>query len=306
MVFKKYKTPRIILVEEEKELAYTWWLNTNLESTLVLDEGLNLEILERTVSATRITPGQGIPPYALSTSTIIVGAGSWKTINYAKLVSCTATSRGNIGLLGVREPYEKNYLVLIPYDTIRYALIPRAIVGAPYNMIIEHPCCIPHEVVLLAKNLENKFIKYEYDILRILSANESLGSSIKDASLEEILRLYTINLGFIDSIAESLILVLKIHPVLALSIAVLSTLRRGALPLKSYVEDTPLEKIFWNCCESVKGVEGKANPKLILENVIRTMQLYSSTPPSPKTIHEVVEEAIRLVEQCATVNNDMG
>ncbi len=305
-MFKRYKTPRIIVVEGECELAYTWWLNANLESTLVVDSSLNLDVLERIPFTTRITPEQGLPSYTQSTSTIVIGAGSWKTLNYAKLISCTATSKGNIGLLGVREPYERNYLILIPFDTIRYALTPRAIVEAPYNMVIEHPCCIPHEVILLSKNLENHLIQYEYNILRLLSANESLSPDVRSNSLEELLKLYTINLGFIDSVADSLILVLKVHPVLALSIAVLSTLRRGALSLKSYVEDTPLEKIFWDCCRSIKALRGKIDPKPVLENIIRNMQLYSSTPPPPRIIHEVVEEATRLVEQCATVNNDMG
>ncbi len=305
-MFKRYKTPRIIVVKGEEELAYTWWLNAGLETTLVVDNDFSSNVLERMPSIIRATTEQGIPSYTQSTSTIVIGAGSWKTINYAKLISCTATSKGNIGLLGVREPYERNYLILIPSDTIRYALMPRAIVEAPYNMVIEHPCCIPHEVILLSRNLENHLIQYEYNMLRLLSANESLSPDIRSNSLEDLLKLYTINLGFIDAVADSLVLVLKIHPVLALSIAVLSTLRRGALSLKSYVEDTPLEKIFWDCCKGVKTIRSKVNPKLILENIIRTMQLYVSTPPQPRIIHEVVEEAIRLVEQCVTVNNDMG
>jgi len=144
--------PRTIIYGSENELLSHWLVEEGLETTIIVDDiGANSSItrfLARRLHANIVKAGAPVS----SATSILVSIGGWTSINWSKYIACSRVA-GNIGLLGVSEHREKTRIISIPLMDIRFNYIPRLLSLIPSPSIIEHPCAIPHEIILLPKTL---------------------------------------------------------------------------------------------------------------------------------------------------------
>ena len=285
-----HKVPRINLIDENL-LDTVWWTKRNLSAVLVVngDEYLTniTNKIKRLVRIEAINPSQD-NILGLDVD-LIIGAGNWEAINKAKILACTLTANGRLGLLGVKRPIERAYTVLIPSSSLRLAFSPRIIVGKPYNMVLEHPCAIPHEILLLKKYLDNSIeLQCEHKLLETLLSLKH-GIDFNDPS--SILKAYTVSLGIIDALTDALVLT-GIDPTTSIITSAIVSVRLGLVELDVSTEKEPLEKLISQCCKSLTY---DIREDVLLENVVRNTQLYHRTPPSPKMVKEAVREAIELL-----------
>ncbi|HDJ84088.1 MAG TPA: hypothetical protein ENG44_03710, partial [Desulfurococcaceae archaeon] len=107
-----HKVPRINLIDENL-LDTMWWTRRNLSAVLVVngDEYLTniTNKIKRLVRIEAINPSRD-NILGLDVD-LIIGAGNWEAINKAKILACTLTANGQLGLLGVKRPIERAYTV---------------------------------------------------------------------------------------------------------------------------------------------------------------------------------------------------
>ena len=284
------KVPRISLIDEDL-LDTTWWTRRNLSAVLIVDGNRYLaNIINKIKRFVRI---EAINPswddiLGLDVD-LVIGAGNWRAINKAKILTCTLTANGQLGLLGVKKPIEKAYMILIPSNSLRLSFSPRVIVGEPHNMILEHPCAIPHEILLLRKYLDNSIeLQCERKLLEILL---SLKYSIDLNDPSSILEAYTVNLGIIDALTDALVLA-GVDPTTSIIASSIVSVRLGLAKLDVSIEREPLEKLVSQCCKSLTY---DIREDVLLENVIRSTQLYHGTPPPPKMVKEAIRRVAELL-----------
>lgn len=284
------KVPRISLIDEDL-LDTTWWTRRNLSAVLIVDGNRYLaNIINKIKRFVRI---EAINPswdniLGLDVD-LVIGAGNWRAINKAKILTCTLTANGQLGLLGVKKPIEKAYMILIPSNSLRLSFSPRIIVGEPHNMILEHPCAIPHEILLLRKYLDNSIeLQCERKLLEILL---SLKYSIDLNDPSSILEAYTVNLGIIDALTDALVLA-GVDPTTSIIASSIVSVRLGLAKLDVSIEREPLEKLVSQCCKSLTY---DIREDVLLENVIRSTQLYHGTPPPPKMVKEAIRRVAELL-----------
>lgn len=298
------KIPRTLVINEG-ELENLWWIRQGGNVVIVFDgdervKGL-VDHIKRVLGARLVGVHDDVRPPILDVD-LILGIGGWEAINKAKILSCTSTANGELGLLGVKQPIEKTYLVLIPLSNLRLAYTPRIIVGKPYNMVLEHPCSIPHEVLLLRNVLRaNNNFYCELKVLETLLSRRILGDRLEKPDM--LVELYTAKLGIVDAIADALALVGGVDPTTGTIVSALAAIRLGLMKLDTMLEEEPLEKLLVRCC---KPVSHEPREDDIVENVLRGLQLYHTVPPPLGKIREAIRETLRILRIHSLVGNDMG
>ena len=295
------KVPRVNLIDEDL-LDTIWWTRKSLSAVLIVDGNEYIadiiNKIKRSIRIEAINPSRD-DILGLDVD-LVIGVGNWRAINKAKILTCTLTANGQLGLLGVKKPVEKAYMVLIPSNSLRLTFSPRIIIGEPHNMILEHPCAIPHEILLLRKYLDNSIeLRCERKLLEILLPLKH-GINFNDPS--SILEAYTVNLGIIDALTDALVLV-GVDPVTSIIVSSIVSVRLGLVRLDISIEREPLEKLISQCC---KPQTYDIREDVLLENVIRSTQLYHGTPPPPRMVKEAVKRVAELLRNIQLYNKPRG
>jgi len=289
-----YGIPRTIIYGSERELLSHWLIEEGPETVIVVDDvGANSSItgfLARRLNVSVVKAGTPVS----STVNILLSIGGWASVNWSKYIACSRVA-GNIGLLGVSEHREKIRIISMPLQDIRFNYIPRLLSPVPSPSIIEHPCALPQEVLIL-----QGILREPYGICEITCLSEILGEEI---DLENpwrrphhLLRLYREPLGIVDAIAESLTLLLRVNYTTSLLASVIASIRSSAFKPKGLFEYKPLEVLLKKCSPVDVGV-GDLDKVLkgIEELVFRSLSMYHLSLVHPSIIRNTIRDALRLI-----------
>ena len=289
-----YIIPRTVIYDSDKEILSHWLIEEGGDIAVIVDDiGSSNSIagfLARRLQASIVKVGTPVS----SNTNIIVAVGGWLSVNWSKYLACNRLA-GNIGLLGVSEYREKAKIISIPLRDIRFNYIPRLLSMIPSPSIIEHPCTLPHEVLLISPILEKT-----YCISEATALSEILGEEIK---LDEpwskpntLVKLYSEALGLIDAIAEALTLLLGVSYTSSLLSSIIASIRNSAFKPKGFLEQKPLETLLRNCPPSEIRIDSTEELyRKVEEIVFRSLSMYHLPPIHPTIIRNTIRDALRLI-----------
>ncbi len=289
-----YSIPRTVVYRSERDLLSHWLMEEGSGTVIIVDDiGAGSSVtsfLARRLHASLVKAGSPIS----SSVNVIVSIGGWASINWNKYVACTRVA-GNIGLLGVSEHREKIRLISIPLQDIRFNYVPRLLSLTPSPSIIEHPCALPHEVLILSEILCKP-----YSICEITCLSETLGEEIDLENpwkkLHYLLKMYKEPLGIVDAVAESLTLLLGISYTTSLLASMIASIRNSAFKPKGLFEYKPLEVLLKNCSPIDISIENPDRAlKDIEELVFRSLSMYHLSIVHPSIIRNTIRDALRLI-----------
>ncbi len=289
-----YSIPRTITYGSKRELLSHWLIEEGLETVIVVDDiGADSSItgfLARRLRASIVKAGTPVS----NATNILLSIGGWTSINWSKYIACSKVA-GNIGLLGVSEYREKTRIISIPLQDVRFNYIPRLLSLTLSPSIIEHPCALPQEVLIV-----QDILRKPYSIYEITGLSEILGEEI---DLEDpwrkphhLLKLYREPLGIVDAVAESLTLLLGVNYTTSLLTSIIASIRNSAFRSKGLFEYKPLEVLLKNCSPINVNIE---NPDKALKNieelVFRSLSMYHLSLVHPSIVRNTVRDALRLI-----------
>lgn len=289
-----YAIPRTIIYGSEGEIFSHWLMEEGPETLIIVDDiGASNSItrlLARRLHASIVKAGASVS----SNANILLSIGGWASINWSKYITCSRIAE-NISLLGVSEYREKTRIISIPLQDIRFNYIPRLLSPMPSPSIIEHPCTLPQEVLILPGILSKP-----YSICEIMGLSEALGEEIDLENpwkrIHDLLKLYREPLGIVDAIAESLTLLLDVNYTTSLLVSMTASIRNSAFKPNGLFEYKPLEVLLKNCSPVDVSIENLDQTlKDIEELVFRSLSMYHLSLVHPSIIRNTIHDSLRLI-----------
>ncbi len=289
-----YIIPRTVIYNSREEVLSHWIIEEDGDVTIVVDDiGLSsgvTDFLARRLQASIIRAGT----YISFNTSVLIAVGGWHSINWSKYLACNRLA-GNIGLLGVSEYCEKIRIISIPLRDVKFNYIPRLLSMASSPSIIEHPCALPHEVLLVSSILEKTYCTCEATAL-----SEILGEEIE---LDEpwrnpntLVKLFSKPLGLIDAIAEAITLLLNTSYTTSLLSSIVASIRNSAFKPKGFLEQKPLEVLLKNCPPLELKIDNVEELyRKVEEIVFRSLSMYHLPPIHPTIVRNTIRDALRLI-----------
>ncbi len=289
-----YIIPRTVVYDSDKEILSHWLIEEGGDIAVIVDDiGSSSNIagfLARRLQASIVKAGTPIS----SNTNILVAVGGWLSVNWSKYLACNRLA-GNIGLLGVSEYREKMRVISVPLRDVRFNYIPRLLSIIPFPSIIEHPCALPHEVLLVSSILENTYCTCEATAL-----SEILGEEIELnepwRNLNTLIKLFSKPLGLIDAIAEAITLLLNTSYTTSLLSSIVASIRNSAFKPKGFLEQKPLEVLLKNCPPLELKIDNVEELyRKVEEIVFRSLSMYHLLPIHPTIVRNTIKDALRLI-----------
>ncbi len=289
-----YGIPRTIIYGSKEEVISHWIMEEGSGAVIVVDDlgaGNSVtDFLARRLRASVVKAGALVS----ASSNIIISIGGWSSINWSKYIACSRIA-GNISLLGVSQHREKTRVISIPLRDIRFNYIPRLLSLIPSPSIIEHPCAVPQEVLIL-----REVLREQYSMCEITGLSEIMGEELV---LDEpwrkphhLLKLYREPLGIIDAIAESITLLLGVNYTTSLVASIIASIRNSAFKPKGLFEYKPLEVLLKHCSPVNVNLENIDKVmRSVEELVFRSLSMYHLPVIHPSIIRNTISDALRLL-----------
>ena len=289
-----YIIPRTVVYDSDKEMLSHWLIEEGGDIAVIVDDiGSSSNIagfLARRLQASIVKAGTPVS----SNTSILVAVGGWLSVNWSKYLACNRLA-GNIGLLGVSEYREKMRIISVPLRDVRFNYIPRLLSTIPFPSIIEHPCSLPHEVLLVSSILEKTYCTCEATALsEILGEEIELDEPWRNPST--LVKLFSKPLGLIDAIAEAITLLLNTSYTTSLLSSIVASIRNSAFKPKGFLEQKPLEVLLKNCPPLELKIDNVEELyRKVEEIVFRSLSMYHLPPIHPTIVRNTIRDALRLI-----------
>ncbi len=289
-----YIIPRTVVYDSDKEMLSHWLIEEGGDIAVIVDDiGSSSNIagfLARRLQASIVKAGTPVS----SNTSILVAVGGWLSVNWSKYLACNRLA-GNIGLLGVSEYRERMRIISVPLRDVRFNYIPRLLSTIPFPSIIEHPCSLPHEVLLVSSILEKTYCTCEATALsEILGEEIELDEPWRNPST--LVKLFSKPLGLIDAIAEAITLLLNTSYTTSLLSSIVASIRNSAFKPKGFLEQKPLEVLLKNCPPLELKIDNVEELyRKVEEIVFRSLSMYHLPPIHPTIVRNTIRDTLRLI-----------